>query len=170
MFTTNRILVLAAMAAGVTFAGAAHAASGSTSTASGSVSTTVIAPIVLTHTSGSALSFGKITVGSGGTVVVTAAGAGSVTGAVNIAPGSTTSADAFTLTGDNSRNFGITTTGSTITNGTKTMAFITSPSAASGTTSSSGTANFTVGGTLTVTGTEGAGSYTGTYNVTVTYQ
>ena len=35
--------------------------------------------------------------------------------------------------------------------------------------STTGTASFTVGGTLTVTGTAPAGSYTGTYSATVTY-
>ena len=91
-------------------------------------------------------------------------------GVTNFIHVSALAADAFSLTGDNSRNFGITTTSGTITNGTKTMNFTTAASSATGTTSSTGTYSFTVGGTLTVTGTETPGSYTGTYNATVTYQ
>jgi hypothetical protein len=170
MTHTKRILAAVAIAATFGTVVDAKAASGNSSTAAGTASATVVAPIVLTHTSGSALNFGKITVGAGGTVVVTSGGSGSVTGDVGFVPGSTNAADAFSLTGDNSRNFGITTTSGTITNGTKTMNFTTAASSATGTTSSTGTYSFTVGGTLTVTGTETPGSYTGTYNATVTYQ
>lgn len=170
MTKTKRILAAVTIVASIGTIADAKAASGNTSTAAGSASATVVAPIVLTHTSGSALNFGKFTVGTGGTVVVTSGGAGSVTGDVGFVPGSGNTADAFSLTGDNSRNFGITTTGGTITNGSKTMTFTTVASSATGTTSATGTYSFTVGGTLTVVGTETAGSYTGTYNATVTYQ
>ncbi|WP_248633926.1 DUF4402 domain-containing protein [Novosphingobium nitrogenifigens] len=164
--------VLAAASVAALFAapGVALAASGNSSTAAGTATASVVAPIVLTHTSGAALNFGKFTVGAGGTVVVTSAGAGSVTSDVGFVPGSSTAADQFTLTGDSGRNFGITTTSGTLTNGTKTMSFTTAPSAASGTLSASGTYSFNVGGTLTVAGTETAGAYTGTYNATVAYQ
>jgi hypothetical protein len=159
-----------AIAISVIPATGAYAASGNTSTATGTVNAAVVAPIVLTHTNGAALNFGKFTVSTGGTVVVTAAGVGSTTGAVNFVPGGTTvAADAFTVTGDNSRNFTITTTATTITNGTKTIAVATTPSAGTATTSATGTYAFTVGGTLTITGTETPGSYTGTYSATVTY-
>ncbi len=172
----NKLLLSAITLSTFTFtaalgATAAHAASGNTSTAAGTATATVVAPIVLVHTPGSALNFGKFTVGTGGTVVVTATGSGSVTSDVGFVPGgSTTTADAFTLTGDISRAFGITTTNGSISNGTKSMAFTTSPSSSSGTTSLTGTYAFTVGGTLTATGTETAGSYTGSYNATVVYQ
>lgn len=169
MFNT-RILATAAIVAAVANMSVAHAASGNTSTATGSASATIIAPIVLTHTSGSSLNFGKFTTGTGGTIVVTSGGTASVTGDVGIAPGSTSTADAFSLTGDTSRNFGIATTGGSITNGSSSMAFTTSPSAASGTTSSTGTASFTVGGTLTVGTGLVTGAYSGTYTATVTYQ
>ena len=167
---TRTILSTVAIAALFATGTAAHAASGNTSTAAGTASATVVAPIVLTHTSGASLNFGKFTVGAGGTVVVTSAGAGSVTSDVGFVPGSSTSADQFSLTGDNNRNFGITTTNGTISNGLKSMSFTTTPSATSGTTSITGSATFSVGGTLTATGTETPGNYTGTYNATVTYQ
>lgn len=149
---------------------AAHATSGNTSTAAGTATANIVSPIVLAHVSGAALNFGKFTVGTGGTVVVSTSGAGTATADVGFVPGSTTAADQFALTGDPGRNFGITTTGGTITNGSKSMTFTTAPSAASGTLNSSGAATFTVGGTLTVTGTETPGAYAGSYNATVTYQ
>lgn len=147
----------------------AYAASGNTSTAAGSVAASVVAPIVLTHTTGAALNFGKFTVAGAGTVVVAAAGGGSTTGSVNFVPGSTVATDAFTLTGDANRSFSIATTNSTIAFGAKTIAFSTAASAATAKLSATGAANFTVGGTLTLVGTETAGNYTGSYNATVTY-
>jgi hypothetical protein len=168
---TNRILkaaIIAAVLGGIPAANA-FAASGNTSTAAGTVAGTVVAPIVLTHTAGSALNFGKFTVSTGGSVVVTAAGVGSTTGNVNFVPGSAVSADAFTVTGDNARSFSVVTTNSTIAFGAKTIAFTTTPTAATLTTSAAGTAAFKVGGTLTLTGAETPGTYNGTYNATVTY-
>lgn len=147
----------------------AFAASGNTSTANGSATATIVAPIVLTHTPGAALGFGRFTTGTGGTVVVTSAGAGSITGDVAFVPGSTNAADGFTVAGDASRSFSITTTSGTVSNGTDSMPFTTSASAAGDTLSGTGTGSFTVGGTLTVAGTEGAGAYTGSYSATVTY-
>lgn len=149
--------------------GTAFAASGNTSTANGVASATVVAPIVLTHTSGASLNFGKFTVGTGGTVVVSAAGAASVTGDTGIVPGSTSSADGFSVAGDASRSFSISTASGSVTAGAATIPFTTTPSAATGTLSSGGTATFTVGGTLTVASTVTAGSYAGSYAATVTY-
>lgn len=164
----NKLLTTAAILFAAT-SGSAFAASGNTSTATGSATATVVSPIVLTHTTGAALGFGKFTTGTGGTVVVTSANVASVTGDVGFVPGSTTSADAFSLIGDASRSFSISTTGGSVSQGASSMTFTTTPSAATGTTSATGTANFTVGGTLTVVSTATAGAYTGTYNATVTY-
>jgi hypothetical protein len=147
----------------------AYAASGNTSTANGAATATIVAPIVLTHTSGAALGFGRFSTGTGGTVVVSSAGVGSVTGDVAFVPGSTNAADAFTVTGDAGRSFSISTAAGSVTNGTDTMAFTTSTPLATDTLSGTGTGGFSVGGTLTVAGTEGAGAYTGSYSATVTY-
>ena len=147
----------------------AFAASGNTSSTSGSATATIVSPIVLTHTSGAALGFGTFSTGTGGTVAVSTAGVGSVGGDVGFVPGSANSADAFTVTGDASRSFSIATTGGSVTAGATSMAFTTTASASSDTLSAGGTAAFTVGGTLTVAGTEAAGAYTGTYTATVTY-
>ena len=163
----KKILLSAVIALSV--AAPAYAASGNTSTAAGSAVANVVAPIVLTHTSGTSLNFGSFTTGTGGTVVVGSDGAGSATGDVGFVPSSTEAADQFTVKGDNNRNFSITTASGTVVNGATTIAFTTAPSAASGTTSATGTAAFSVGGTLTVIGTEAAGAYSGSYNATVAY-
>jgi hypothetical protein len=164
------------LAAGVTVlvglvsATASYAASGNTSTTTGAAAGKVIKPIVLTHTAGAALSFGTFTTGTGGKVVVDTSGVGSVTKAVTFVPGvSVTAADQFTLTGEKRRTFTIATTSGSVTNGLNTMTFTTSPSSTSGSTSTTGTFSFTVGGKLTVAGGESGGHYTGSYNATVVY-
>ncbi len=146
----------------------AHAA-GNTATVTGTANAAVVAPLVLTHPNTASLNFGKFTAGTGGTVVVTAAGTGSATSGVTLMSNSTNTADAFTVTGDASRSYAITTAAGTLTSGATTLNFTTTPSAASATTSTTGTGNFTVGGTLTVPSAAPTGTYTGTYQVTVTY-
>ena len=160
----QKLLIAAAV---VAFSSTGALAAGNTSTATGSASAIVVAPLTLTHTAGAALNFGKFTTGAG-TVVITPTGGQSATGGVNIVTGGSPAADAFTVAGDSTRTFTIATTNSTVANGATTMAFTTTPSAATGTLVA-GAASFTVGGTLTAVGTEGAGTYTGTYSVTVTY-
>ena len=145
-------------------------AAGNTDTQQGSATATIVAPIALTHTSGAALNFGKLTAGTGGTVVVTAGGSASATGDVTLVSGSSPAADAFSVTGDANRTFTIATTSSTVaSSGGATLNFATSPSAATGTLNASGAATFTVGGTLTIPGSATAAVYSGTYNATVTY-
>ncbi|KUR71581.1 hypothetical protein AQZ52_08135 [Novosphingobium fuchskuhlense] len=146
----------------------AFAAPGNTSSANGAASATIVQPIVLTHVSSAALAFGTITTGAGGSVVITAAGSTSYTGEVTSVPGVAPSADAFTVAGDSNRSYAITTGSGSVTSGSNSIAFTTAPSA-SNATLSGGAGSFTVGGTLTLTGTEVAGSYTGSYPATVTY-
>lgn len=149
--------------------GSAFAASGNTSTATGAATAEVVQPIVLTHDTGAVLGFGKFTAGTGGTVVVTSGGVGSVTGDVGFVPASTNSADSFSVTGDKGRSYSISTGSGTVTSGLNSMSFTTSPSAATATLSSSGAGSFTVGGTLTVAPSQAVGVYTGSYSATVTY-
>lgn len=145
-------------------------AAGNTDTQQGTATATVVAPIALTHTPGAALNFGMFTAGTGGTVVVTAAGAPSATGGVAIIPGGSPAADAFSVTGDANRSFSIVTTASTVASpGGATLSFTTAPSAATATLNASGAASFTVGGTLTVPNTAAAAVYNGNYTATVTY-
>jgi hypothetical protein len=49
------------------------------------------------------------------------------------------------------------------------MSFTTEASGTTGTLDGTGNTSFTVGGVLTVAGTESAGDYTGSYDATVTY-
>ena len=159
--------------AGIAFAVAApaHAAStsGNTSTAPGTAAANIITPIVLSHTTGSSLNFGSFTTGTGGTVTVGADGTGSTTADVGFVPGSTEAADQFTVKGDLNRSFSISTGSGSVAFAGTSISFSTTPSAVSGKTDGTGAASFSVGGTLTVAGTEGPGAYTGTYNATVTY-
>ena len=148
----------------------ALAAGGSTSSTSGSAAAAVLTPVVLTHSTGSSLGFGKFTSGNnGGTVVITAAGAGTTTADVAFVPGSTVSADTFSVRGDTGRSIAVSTTGGAVGAGASFMAFTTTPSASTVTLNSSGAATVTVGGTLTVPGNLAGGSYSGSYSVTVTY-
>lgn len=167
--TKMKKIVLAAFAAAI--AVPAAAAPGDTATDAGSATATIIAPITLTHTPGAALAFGTIIpdTAAAGSVTVTAAGAGSDDGTATLVAGSVNTADSFDVTGDPSRLFDITTTGGTVSNGTQTMIFETSPSVGSAIISAGGTSAFTVGGTLSVDAAQAAGDYTGTYDATVTY-
>lgn len=163
----NKVIILAAVAAFI--AAPASAAPGDTSTAQGAATAEVVAPITLVHVNGASLNFGTFTTGdAGGTVVVDLAGAGTATGEVTLLGGSTEAADAFTVEGDANRAFTIATANGSVTNGTDTMNFTTS-AATAGTLDAAGAAAFAVGGTLSVTGGQSAGTYTGSYNVTVAY-
>lgn len=162
---------LAAMAP-LLAASAAQAApgpSGNTSTTQGSATASVVAPIVLTHDDGAVLSFGTFTVGTGGAVKVDSSGAAKFGGDVGEVSGSSTSADAFSVEGDPGRGFSIVTTGGAVTNGIDKMAFTTAPSVDAGQLDGKGRASFTVGGELSVAGTESAGEYSGSYDATVSY-
>ena len=151
-------IVLAAAVAALTATPALAATDQGVATAN------VVAPITITHTTGAALDFGAFAAASG-QVSVTAGGFGSSTGVVQLG---TVSADSFDVAGDSGRTFSITLTGGTVSNGTDTMSFTTT-AATTGTLSGLGAASFTVGGTLSVAGTESAGTYTGSYDATVEY-
>ncbi|WP_420382268.1 DUF4402 domain-containing protein [Novosphingobium sp.] len=162
----SSVLVLAAAA---TVSAPAYAASGNSSTASGTALATVVSPITLIHTPAAALNFGIFSTGTGGSVVVTPAGAGSTTGDTAFVTGNLVTADQFTVAGQGARSFTISTAPGTVANGTTTISFSTTPSAASSSLSALGVYTFSVGGTLTLLGTEKAGAYTGSYNATVAY-
>jgi Domain of unknown function (DUF4402) len=163
--TLKKIAIFAVAAAIST---PAFAAPGDTANANGAATAEVVAPITLTHTPSAALDFGTFTTGTGGgTIVVTQAGVATDSGDVTLVSGSTSAADAFSVAGDAGRAFTITTASGTVANGGTTMAFTTSAPASG--TLTGGTAAFNVGGTLTVVGGEAAGTYTGSYSVTVAY-
>ncbi|MCA0902918.1 DUF4402 domain-containing protein [Qipengyuania aquimaris] len=155
-------------AAAVAFATPAMAAPGDTATDSGTATAEIVAPITITH-DGGALDFGIVIPGTAvGTVVVTQGGAGSVTGDALFVSGSTNAADSFTVTGDANRAYSIVTTGGSVTSGGNSMTF-TTDAPASGTLSATGSDSFSVGGTLNVGANQAAGTYSGNYDATVSY-
>jgi hypothetical protein len=158
----SRISLLAAVVATLsTFSVSAMAA-----TATGTASATVLTPIAIA--AGTALNFGTLAGNaSGGTVVVTAGGTRSTTGTVVVTSGAF-SAGSFTVTGTGAATFGVTYPASfNVVSNANTMA-VQVAGAATGTLAN-GTVALPVGGTLTVGANQAAGSYTGTYTMTVEY-
>ncbi|HCT94873.1 MAG: hypothetical protein A2X19_10670 [Bacteroidetes bacterium GWE2_39_28] len=166
MKTTFKILaVLVAM---VGFSAASYAQS--------NASATIITPIsiaVVDH-----MNFGNVAAsGSLGTVVLTTAGARSVTGGVSLPTTTgTVSAANFTVSGQANFTYSITLPSSvTITrvSGSETMTVntFTSDPATTGTIGGGGTQSLSVGATLNVAASQVAGAYTSgsTFNVTVAY-
>lgn len=163
----KKLIIVAGAAA--MFATPAMAAPGNSDDATGAATAEVVAPITITHDAGAVLNFGTFTAGTAtGTVTVSQAGAGSAAGDAVLLSTSTESADAFTVTGDAGRNFDIVATDGTVTTaGGATMSF-TTDAPASGTITG-GSVGFSVGGTLSVGANQAAGSYSGSYTVTATY-
>jgi len=170
----NRLPVVARMLAaglGLAWAPQAVAAPPTVGNASivGEATALIVAPIVITHVAGTVLGFGRFTSGSGGTVVVSAAGAGTTTGGVALVGGASTSADQFNVSGDPGRSFAIVTASGSVSFGALSMNFTTAPSASIATLDVAGAGNFAVGGALTVPANAAPGTYTGTYSATVNY-
>ena len=130
---------------------------------------------------GTTLNFGKIAVAAGpiGTCTVSTLNVVTVSGTVN-AIASTTSNAIFSLKGMPAKTYAITLPASTVVTragGVETMTvdnFKARPTSAgsdglTGTLSSLGVDDFTVGGQLTVTSAQADGVYNGTFSVTVAY-
>lgn len=141
--------------------------------ATANATATVMTPISISKTAD--LRFGKFSALTGGTVVISTAGARSATGAVVLSSTDAGGAAAFTVSGDASATYAITLPSSATithtTDATKTMSvgsFGSNPSG-TGTLSAGGSQALAVGGTLTVGSAQTVGSYTGTFNVSVEY-
>lgn len=164
----------AAVIAALTLASAAHAAP---VTESATARAEIVQALTVTNTAD--LDFGSIALsGVAGTVVVDSTGA--LASCTNVTCYSTTSAASFDVTGSFNKSLtvslpaGLTTLG----NGTDTLElsnYTTSAAAVVGETyytivlDGTGAATFTVGGTLSLDGTESEGIYTGTFDVAVDY-
>ncbi|GAB3477663.1 DUF4402 domain-containing protein [Polaromonas eurypsychrophila] len=135
-------------------------------TATGTANATVLTPIAIS--AGTALNFGTLAGNAtGGTVIVTAAGVRTPTGSV-VVTGAAFTAGTFTVTGTGASTFAVTYPASfNVTSGANTMGVVVTGAAIG--TLSGGTVSLPVGGTLTVGGNQAAGSYTGTYTMTVEY-
>lgn len=141
-------------------------------TATASATATIISPIAITKTTD--LAFGNIVAGSSiGTVIVSTTNARTKTGGVTLptaTPG-TFNAAAFNVTGLANATYTIATNVVTPpTSGSNTMALtLASDPTGTGTIGSSGSQIINVGGTLSVAANQPAGSYTGSFTVTVAY-
>jgi len=149
-----------------------HSVNAQAATATGTANAKVLAPIAIS--AGTPLNFGSIASSAAlGTVVMTAAGARSATGGVGLVTDGTNAptAGVFTVTGATGIGFSITLPATaTITSGANNMtvnAFASTPSGSG--TLVGGTATVNVGATLNVGANQVAGTYTGTYPVTVNY-
>ena len=169
---------LVALAAGLTVSGQAFAQA--SDTASGDASISLIDPISVT--AGDDLLFGRVVKGDTGTNTVTINETTGVRGAIggggNAAlAGGTVGRATFDVTGEPNTGFSIafgpsTGTISLTDSGTGSISATLALSGTSGTTNGSGNASFGVGGTLTIDNTDSndqAGTYNGTFDVTVTY-
>ena len=152
-------------------AGMAHAQGAATGTGTGTVS--IVRPIAITSTA--TLQFGKfVQPTAAATVTISTAGAQGFSGVTTVGS-QTFSAASFLVTGDGAAVFSVSSPGTfSMSNGASaTIAATDTASIATGTLSSTtgnvGSLTFAVGGGLSLTASQAIGSYTGTFNVTVTY-
>ena len=140
---------------------------------SANATATIITPISITNSTD--LRFGNVAANPTltGTVVITPAGLRSAGGGATLPVITGTFGVAtFTVTGEGTSTYAITLPGTVTLTGTPggTMTVDNFASTPSGTgTLAAGTQNVTVGGTLNVGAAQAAGSYTGTFSVTVNY-
>ncbi len=160
----------AALVGSVFAAAALSGTAAQAATASASATAKILTQVTVTKTAD--LDFGTIAIGtSGGTVTVgntdnRTCGAGLVCSA-------TVTSAKFGIAGAALQAVGITSDPSVTLNrvgGGASMSATLSTSASTATLSALGVSTFAVGGVLTVGGTQTAGDYSGTFNVTVNYQ
>lgn len=164
--------ILPAVLIGAVVYGAPARAQLSSATTSSSVTATVVPAITLTKNVD--MDFAKVVSGaSGGTVVLSTAGARSATGGATLANGTGAAAASFTVGGDPSATYTITLPASVVINdgGSNNMTVNTFTSNPSGTgaLSGGGSQTLSVGATLQIGASQPSGTYTGTFNVTVAY-
>lgn len=137
--------------------------------ASGTANATMVAPISMAATS--AMEFASLAATTtAGTVVLSTAGARSGTD-VDVLSGGSPAAAVFTVSGANNATYSLTlpSTPQTLTSGGDTMTLTAFTEDSTETLNGSGSEAFNVGATLNVGISQPAGSYTGTYTVTVAY-
>ncbi|MEQ8664156.1 MAG: DUF4402 domain-containing protein [Rhodospirillales bacterium] len=147
-------------------AGSAHAAD-----ATGNASATIATPISVSENT--SLSFGTVLAGaSQSTIVVSTAGGRTLGSGDATLFGGTPAAAVFDVTGEGSASYSVSFTAGTLTRdgGSETMTVDTFTNDSGGSIGGGGSDSFNVGATLTVAANQVAGSYTGTYTVSVDYQ
>lgn len=171
--------IFAAAAAFVVLAAVSSPVLAQSASTTGTGSITVIRPLTITKTSD--MKFGTVvrpTTGSG-TVVLSAAGARSVTGGVvGLASGDTPVAAAFTVAGEGGQSVSITIPATfTMISGADSLTVTTSNnltgSASAQTLSNAlaaaGSLSFAVGGSVPISSTQTTGTYTGSFTVSAAY-
>jgi Domain of unknown function (DUF4402) len=166
----KKIGTLALAITGLTFGSYAFAQSNSASTSANSTAR-VVTPISIAKTAD--MNFGDVVAGgSAGTVVLTTGGVRSATGGATLGNAGATAAAAFNVTGQGSATYSITLpVSTTVTSGGNTMTvdtFASNP-AGTGTLSGGGSQALAVGATLNLAASQTSGTYTGTFNLSVTY-
>lgn len=170
-FSLHRLKLAALAAMSVT--AAAYMSGAQAASATASATATVVAPIAISKAAD--LRFGKLSAGTGGTVVMSPAGARTATGGVVLLSGTAGGAASFSVTGDANATYAITLpTSATIsdsatTPNTMTVDTFTSSPATTGTLSSAGAQTVAVGATLKVGNAQVQGTYNGTFSVAVEY-
>lgn len=159
----KKIGVVGAVMAAALMAGQAQAAN----SVSAGATVEIAAPIAITQDT--ALAFGNIgPSAASGTVTIAVGGGKSVTGGVSDLGGSH-AAGAFTVTGASGASYSVTIPASVSLTGPGTAMSASLTDDASGTLTG-GSETFNVGATLSVGANQTAGSYSGTYTVSVDYQ
>lgn len=137
----------------------------------GNASATVVGPLAIAESQ--ALSFGNFAAGTGGTVVIATDGSRTATGDVNLSSADAGQQGTFDVTGTSGYTYAITLPAgaATLDDGSgNTMSVDTWVSNPSGTgTLTGGSETVNVGATITVGSGQTAGTYTGTYTVSVEY-
>jgi hypothetical protein len=178
----KKVLLTAALFTVLSFAAllpVANAASSNenTATATATATANILRGITIAKTQD--LNFGQIVPNAGGVVTVSTAGVRTSTDAAMLIPTSydAPKAAAFDVTGDGGHSFSITLPASaSISKGTDSMVIdnftssLGASSTLSGVLNAEGAQNFTVGADLHVEASQAYGAYSGTFDVTVTYQ
>ena len=145
-------------------------------TASGTVNSSAVLVRTLSVSSTTPLDFGTFAPGATpGTVVMSAAGTRSATGGVTLVTSSAGSPSAISLTGTLSTTYTVSLPSSvllTANTGNATMtlnSFTTTLTGLQGTLSTAGIGAFSIGGTLSVSGSQAIATYTGTFTFTLNY-
>lgn len=176
----QRVLSLA-LASALAFGGTVSAVNSYAATGTGTATATVFTPISVAQgaSPGGDLRFGKFAASAtAGSVTITAAGARTGSNVV-LSSNNAGGAAAFTVTGEGAATYAITLPGAAVnivhsvdTLKTMSVGSWTGSKATgtiSGTGGTTGTDTFTVGATVTVGASQAAGSYSGTFTMTVEY-
>src|SRR5262245_23261294 len=146
-------------------------AQSNSATSSCNATATIVTGLSLSKTAD--LNFGSVVPGaSAGTVVITPAGARSATGGASLGSATGTSAGAFQVTGLAGAAYSITLPAATsIASGGNNMTVntFTSTPNGTGTLNGGGNQSLSIGATLQVGASQPTGTYSGSFNVTVTY-